>query len=128
MTSRSWRSPVLHRDDDRSIFLVEVDVHEDHRPPRPEQEPVARPPSVELGTEARESGERCQRASDPFPRIGGKAVRGDESFEILDGGRAHLDRGHGLEVIERDGPARPGIVDPFSRSLERTRDAIEEFH
>ena len=53
-------------------------------------------------------------------------MRTDQTFQIVDRGRAQLDVCQGLEIVQRDGLPGPRPLESFTSALEGARDPIEE--
>jgi hypothetical protein len=54
------RAAVLNGDEDDAILVWDVDVHEEHPPPRAEQEAIATPATRELSAEERKALEMSE--------------------------------------------------------------------
>src|SRR5438132_3435499 len=78
-----------------------VGVDDDHPAPGSENEPEVRPAASKRGAEQREPLEGLQRTLDARLRVGRQAVRANQLVEVLGGGRAQLDAGQELEIVER---------------------------
>src|SRR5207253_1599880 len=118
--------PVLDRHDDDAVLLLEERVHHDHPPPWPGHEPEPIPAADELWTDTRQARKHLERTPELRLRIAGKAVRTDQTFQILDRDRAEFNERQRLKIVQRDGLPRPCPLESFASPLEGARDPIEE--
>jgi hypothetical protein len=112
----------MDREYDHPILDIHEDIDNNHPAPRPEKKSQACPPAFQLRAEKWKALEVAKRTPKPLPRILRKAVCPDQRLEILDRALRQLDTSHALEIVERDGPAGPGFLEPLLSPLERPWD------
>ncbi len=122
---RSGRPAILHRDDDHTVFELDVHVDDDQPPPRPKDESESRPQPSEWRPKQRELLERLDRAPHPVARVGWQAVTEYQPVEILDGRTGDLDASQALQLVETNGIAAMGLIEPALRPFESAGDCVE---
>ena len=78
------------------------------------------------GAGSRELLQREQRAQDPFPRVGGQLPGLDQPAKLITRLERDLDRGHQLQLGERDRLAAPSLLDRRLRPLPGTGNPVED--
>jgi hypothetical protein len=123
---RSGRAPILDRDDDHSILLLDKHVDDHHPTPRSEHKAEFFPTAAERRSQQRKLLEGLNGTPEPGPCVRRKAVGEDQAFEILDSGCRELDSRHELELVDRDRLSGACLLEPELSALECAGYAVEQ--